>query len=369
MPTNNKKKILVVVGARPNFIKVAPLFWEFKKHRNFLPVLVHTGQHYDYEMSQIFFQDLEIPRPDYNLGVGSAAHAIQTAKIMVKLEKVFLKERPDAVAVVGDVNSTLAGALVAAKMHIPIVHIEAGPRTYNRAMPEEINRLVADHVSDILFCAVRSSFENLRREGLAKRAYNVGDLMYDAFLRGMKLAKRSTILQKLELAKKTYLLLTLHRPQNVDDPVCLERMLDALGSCGQNIIFPVHPRTRAALKKVRAKKFLNITFIDPVGYVGMIGLEMAAKKIVTDSGGMQKEAYWLKVPCITLLEEKCWPETVAAGWNVLVGNNEIKIKKAIAGFNPAKPAGKEFGDGHAASKIIKIMEKKLNGKFKKKDLC
>ncbi|MCU0652683.1 MAG: UDP-N-acetylglucosamine 2-epimerase (non-hydrolyzing) [Candidatus Pacebacteria bacterium] len=353
---DNKKKIAIVVGARPNFIKIAPLFWQWRNHPDFLPVLVHTGQHYDYEMSQVFFQDLEIPKPDYNLGIGSDTHARQTARMMEAIEEVLQKETPDIVAVVGDVNSTLAGALVAAKMHILVAHIEAGPRAFNRAMPEEINRLVADHVSDALFCPVRSSVANLEREGLGERAHNVGDLMYDSFRRGKRFADNSTIIEKTGLAKNTYLLVTIHRPQNVDDPAVLGRILGALANTGP-AVFPVHPRTRAAMDKNKIRPAENIKLIDPVGYLDMMALQSGAKKIVTDSGGIQKEAYWTEVPCVTLLEENCWPETVAAGWNTLAGTDIGKMEKAIAAPVPQTRPGNEFGDGNAAGRITAMLEK------------
>ena len=355
-----KIKILTIVGARPNFIKIAPLFEEFKKYKLIKPILVHTGQHYDFEMSRIFFQDLKIPKPHYNLGVGSGSHAWQTAKVMEKLEPVFLKEKPDLVVVVGDVNSTLAGALVAAKLNIPVAHIEAGPRTFDKKMPEEINRILTDHISDFLFCPTKTAAENLRKEGIKKGVYNTGDLMYDAFLRGIKIAsKKSKILKKLKIKPKTYLLFTLHRPQNVDNLKNLKKILEAIKKSREKTIFPVHPRTKKQLSKFNKLNQLNtlsnFIFTNPVGYLDMIWLEKNAKRIITDSGGVQKEAYWCKVPCITLMKNTGWPETVKDKWNVLVGTDKEKFIKAVKEFNPKQKQHKYFGDGKTAQRIIKIL--------------
>jgi len=353
-----KIKILTVVGARPNFIKIAPLFEEFKKHKTIKPILVHTGQHYDFEMSQVFFQELKIPKPDYNLGVGSGSHAWQTAKVMEKLEPVILKEKPDLVIVVGDVNSTLAGALTASKLHISVAHIEAGPRTYDKDMPEEINRLLVDHISDFLFCPTKTAAENLKQEGVKKGIYNVGDIMYDIFLKHIKVVKKKPkILKKLKLKPKSYFLLTLHRPQNVDNLENLKNILEVIQESKEEVVFPVHPRTKKQLKKLKIDKFRNLRIVEPVGYMDMLILEKNAKKILTDSGGVQKEAYWSKVPCITLMEDTGWPETVKDGWNILIGANKEKIIKAIINFRPPKSQHKYFGDGRSVKKIIKILIK------------
>ena len=355
-----KLKFLIVVGARPNFIKIAPLFEEFKNYKNIKPVLVHTGQHYDYEMSQIFFQDLDIPKPDYNLGVGSGSHAYQTAEAMKRLEPALLKEKPDLVIVVGDVNSTLAGALAAVKLHIPVAHIEAGLRSFDMSIPEEINRVLTDHISDFLFCPTKTAVKNLKKEGITKGVYFTGDIMYDAFLENIKIAQeKSKILQKLKLKPKTYLLLTLHRPFNVDNLDNLKKILKAVGESGEKIIFPVHPRTKKQLKKLKIYKPKNLKIIDPVGYMDILFLEKNAEKILTDSGGIQKEAYWLKVPCITLRKKTEWVETVKDGWNILVGRDKNKIQKAIKFFNPRKKQHKYFGDGKTAKRIVKILMKNV----------
>lgn len=355
-------KIISIVGARPNFVKIAPLYDEFKKYKDIKPVLVHTGQHYDFEMSQVFFQELKIPKPHYNLGVGSGSHAWQTAKVMEKLEPVILKEKPDLIIVVGDVNSTLAGALVAAKLYIKIAHIEAGPRTYCKNMPEEINRILTDHISDFLFCPTKIAVGNLKREGIEKKVYNVGDIMYDAFLKSIKIApKKSEFLKNLNLEPRSYLLLTLHRPFNVDNPKNLKKILEAVVKSNDKIIFPVHPRTKKQLRKLKTSGLKNFNFVNPVGYLDILILEKNAKKIITDSGGIQKEAYWLKVPCITLMDNTGWPETVKDSWNILVGTNKKKIIEAIRKFNPKGKQHNYFGDGKTAQKIVKI----LSAYFKK----
>ena len=384
-------KLLIIVGARPNFIKIAPLIEELNrfnklKHLHACSLnccLVHTGQHYDFEMSQTFFQDLKIPKPDYNLGVGSGSHAWQTAKVMEKIESVILKEKPDLIIVVGDVNSTLAGALVAAKLHpkgkskisygvgIPVAHIEAGLRSYNKKMPEEINRRLTDHISTLLFCPTKTAMANLKKEGIKKRVYNVGDIMYDALLKNIKIAQRkSKILQKLKLKSKDYFLLTIHRAENTDNLENLREIIEAIRESKEKIIFPIHPRTKKQLKKLthlntyplthlHAYSLERLQLINPVGYLDMLILEKNAKKILTDSGGIQKEAYWLKVPCITLRKETEWIETVKAGWNVLVGSNRKKILDAIKNFKPKKKQYKHFGDGKTAKKIVKILCQKI----------
>ena len=350
-------KILCIVGARPNFIKIAPLIEEMKRYRQIKSILVHTGQHYDFEMSQVFFQELKIPKPDYNLGVGSGSHAWQTAQVMEKLEPVILEEKPDLVIVVGDVNSTLAGALVAVKLHIPITHIEAGLRSFDKTMPEEINRVLTDHISDFLFCPTKTAVDNLKKEGIKKGIFNVGDVMYDVLLNSIKIAqKKSKILEKLKLKPKTYFLLTLHRVKNVDNIENLKKIMEAIQESNEKIIFPIHPRTQKQLRKLEIRN-LKLEIISPVGYLDMLYLEKNAKKILTDSGGVQKEAYWLKIPCITLRDRTEWGETVKNGWNILVGANKEKIIESIRSFEPQKLQYKYFGNGKAAKRIIRIIIK------------
>jgi len=349
--------ISIIIGARPNFIKLAPLIKEIEKNKKFTYRLIHTGQHYDYKMSQIFFKDLKLPKPNYNLGIGSGSHSYQTGKVMIELEKFFLKEKPDIVVVLGDVNSTLAGALVSAKLDIPVAHIEAGVRSFNKKMPEEINRILTDHISSFLFCPTETAVYNLKKEGIAKGVYKVGDIMYDVFKLKIK-DQKSKILQKLKLKPKTYLLLTLHRPQNVDNIDKLKNILSAINETGEKIVFPIHPRTKKMLHQLPVKNYQlsNINIIEPVGYSDMLTLEKNAKKILTDSGGIQKESYWCKVPCITLREETEWPETVQSGWNILVGSNKKKIINAIISFSPSSNYKKIFGNGNASKKIIKVLE-------------
>jgi UDP-N-acetylglucosamine 2-epimerase (non-hydrolysing) len=361
-----KIKIMVVVGARPNFIKIAPLFWEFRKRPEFAPILIHTGQHYDYEMSQIFFNRLSIPKPDYYLGIGSESHAVQTAKMMIALEEVYNQEHPSMVLVIGDVNSTLAAALVAVKLHIPIGHVEAGPRMFDKTMPEEVNRILTDHISDFLFCPTAVSVENLRKEGITKRVYFTGDTMYDAFLEVLELIrnKEAKILTTMHLKPKSYILLTLHRPANVDNELTLKMILGAVAESGEKIIFPVHPRTNKKLVALsdyfeKDYRFNNVVFMSPVGYAQMVILQKNAKKICTDSGGIQKEAYWLKLPCITLMETTGWPETDKDGWNIPVGSNGKKITNAIKNFNPQGCQNADFGKGDASKKIIEIIKHHL----------
>lgn len=354
------KKISIVVGARPNFIKIAPLVREMKAQKLSFEI-VHTGQHYDFEMSQIFFKDLSLPKPDFNLEVGSGPHGWQTGKIMERLEALFLKRPPNLVIVVGDVNSTLAGALVSAKLKIPIAHIEAGLRSFDREMPEEINRKLTDHLSTFLFCPTKTAVENLKREGIRKGVYLSGDVMYDAFLEGIKIAqKKSKILEKLNLSSKNYFLATIHRAENTDKKENLKNIVEALCEI-KNLVFPCHPRTEKYLKKYglwkKAKK--NLILIEPVGYIDMLWLEKNAKKILTDSGGVQKEAFFAKVPCITLRERTEWVETVREGWNILVGTDKKKIKKAVENFDPKSSPRNVFGRGNSAKKIVKILSQKI----------
>jgi UDP-GlcNAc3NAcA epimerase len=347
-------KILNIVGARPNFMKAAPMMKEYAKHSSVQALLVHTGQHYDFNMSDIFFKDLEMPSPGYNLGVGSGSHALQTAKVMIELEKLFLKEKPDLVVVYGDVNSTLAGAVVAAKMGIKLAHIEAGLRSFDRTMPEEVNRIVADRLSDVNFCPTAKAVENLKKEGL--KGILVGDLMYDAFLEYSKLAEKKPMLRGLK--PKSYYLLTMHRAGNTDDKEKLAGLLKAVNGLGEKIIFPCHPRTSKMLKEFNIKPGKNIIVIEPQSYLSMLKLLMNSKILLTDSGGMQKEAYFAKIPCITLRENTEWTETLGEG-NELLGKDHGKLKGLVEKQLKAKyKFDKQFyGDGKAARKIVEILLK------------
>ena len=349
-------KIASVVGARPQFIKAAPVSREVRRHN--VEILIHTGQHYDETMSDVFFEVLEIPRPDYNLGVGSGSHAVQTAEMMRGLEGVLEKEAPDLVLVYGDTNSTLAGALVAAKRHVPVGHVEAGLRSFNRTMPEEINRVMSDHLSELLFCPTQTAVDNLRREGITKGVHLVGDVMYDVALHSAQAARGRDIVERLGLRPGDYVLVTLHRPGNVDDRETLRGIVDALVRCGRPVVFPVHPRTRKNLEAFGLWEALRgkVTAIDPVDYLDFLALLMKAQKVATDSGGVQKEAYFFGVPCVTLRDETEWIETVEVGWNAVVGTETEDILHAIANFNPTGTKAKSFGDGHAAERIARILE-------------
>ena len=347
-------KITSIVGARPQFIKVAPLSRKIrKKHEE---ILIHTGQHYDYEMSKIFFNELGIPEPDYNLEVGSGTHGYQTSEMLKKLEDVLVKEKPDIVLVYGDTNSTLAGALASVKLHIKLGHVEAGLRSYDKNMPEEINRVLTDHISDLLFCPTKTSVENLKKEGITKGVYLVGDVMYDSLIYNIKIAERkSRILEKLGVNKKDYLLLTIHRTENTDNLENLVKILGSVSKIEEKIVFPIHPRTRNVIEEYRIRIGDNIVLIDPLSYLDFIKLERHAKKILTDSGGMQKEAYILKVPCITLRDRTEWIETVEDGWNVLTGRDEEKIINAVKTFNPKKKQRNVYGHGNASEKMVEII--------------
>ena len=325
-------KITSIVGARPQFIKISPLCREFDKYRGIRHSIIHTGQHYDYEMSKIFFDELSVPKPHRNLGVGSASHGRQTALMLERIEQALAKDGADLVIVYGDTNSTLAGALAAAKMQIPLAHVEAGLRSYRLDMPEEINRVLTDHISTLLLCPTENAVSNLKKEGIRKGAYLVGDLMYENLLLNLTFARKRKIISKLGLSPKGYFLLTVHRQENADNVDNLKSILSAVASSTIKTVFPVHPRTRKMLggiKYFKKKTSPQLLFIDPVGYLDMLALADGACKIVTDSGGLQKEAYWLGTPCITLRKETEWVETVNDKRNVLTGVDRNKIIKAI----------------------------------------
>ncbi len=330
-------KIVSVVGARPQFIKASVLSQAVRKKHN--EILVHTGQHYDDNMSDVFFEELGIPAPQYHLGVGSGLHGAQTGAMLTGIEKVLVKERPDWVLVFGDTNSTLAGALAAAKLHTRVAHIEAGLRSFNRSMPEEINRILTDHLSDLLFCPSQNAANNLAGEGIISGVHVVGDVMYAALISAVRQSKnRNNLLTKLNVTEKQYLLATVHRAENTNDLERMQNIISAFCSLGEPVIFPVHPRTRQALEKInngpngKSLNLDNIKLIDPVGYLDMACLESNARMILTDSGGIQKEAYWLKVPCVTLRDETEWVKTVETGWNCLAGANREKIVHAVKAF-------------------------------------
>jgi len=331
-------KVLSVVGARPQFIKAAPLLRALRASHT--SVLVHTGQHYDANMSRVFFDELALPDPDHHLGVGSGRHGAQTGEMIARLETVLEAERPDWVVVFGDTNSTLAGALAASKLCLPIAHVEAGLRSFHRAMPEEINRIVADALADLLLCPTDTAVGNLEREGMVRGVHLVGDLMAEALADACgRAASQSPVLERFELAEREFVLATVHRAENVDDPKRLEQIVRGLETTQRRpVVFPVHPRARAALANIALAPASPIRMIEPVGYIDMVRLLSTARVVATDSGGVQKEAYWLGTPCVTLRAETEWVETVAAGWNTLVGADTAAIAHALAHVSP--PAGR-----------------------------
>lgn len=353
-------KIVTIVGARPQFIKAAPVSKALRAagHTEYL---LHTGQHYDHGMSQVFFDELGLPSADINLDVRSGNHGEQTGRMLVRIEEVLLSEKPDRVLVYGDTNSTLAGALAAVKLHIILAHVEAGLRSYNRRMPEEHNRVLTDHCADLLFCPTKTAVENLAAEGLTRGVHEVGDPMYDAVLMfSQKARERSTILQKLGLKNGCYLLGTIHRAYNTDDPQILKAIFLALQDIDETIVFPLHPRTRqkvmdyGLLDDISTQR--NLLLIDPVDYLDMLILEQNARMILTDSGGVQKEAFFFAVPCLTLRPETEWVETVRSGWNLLVGVDPEKISAGLQHTFPSadqRPA--MFGNGHSAFAIAQIL--------------
>ena len=355
-------RILSVVGARPQFIKAFAVSKQLREEHN--ERLVHTGQHYDYDLSEVFFEELGIPEPEYHLGVGSGSHGVQTAEVIRSFESVLMDEEPDAVIVYGDTNSTLGAALVTAKSDASLVHVEAGLRSRNRSMPEEINRVLTDHAADLLLAPTVDAAVNLADEGLIDRTHLTGDVMYDTLLwaRG-RAGKGSELLDKHGLRSEEYILFTLHRASNTDDRRTLKTIFETMLDRPERIVFPAHPRTVAALRDIgmydRIKR--ELTMLDPVSYLEFIHLQDNAWRIVTDSGGVQKEAFLLDTPCITLREETEWPETVEAGWNVLVGSDRSRINDALdQSFDLTKTKPQPYGDGTAARTVVKALADTLD---------
>ena len=348
-------KIVSIVGARPQFIKCAPVSRELRKAHD--EILVHTGQHYDHGMSEVFFEELGIPKPDYNLGIGSGTHGRQTGAMLGVIEDVLEKEGPDVVLVYGDTNSTLAGALAAAKLHVPVAHVEAGLRSFDRRMPEEVNRVLTDHCSDLLFCPTETAVANLAAEGITEGVFLVGDVMLDAMNHNRAVAEeRSTALADFGLSPKGYFLATVHRASNTDDPVALRAILEAFALLDAPVIFPVHPRTQKKLAGYGIAPAANVRIVEPLPYFDMLALLSGARAVLTDSGGVQKEAYILEVPCVTLRENTEWVETIEDGWNVLVGadTNRIVAEAEKVGDAPRQHSAR-FGDGQAAARIAAII--------------
>ncbi len=346
-------KIATVIGARPQFIKAATISRVLKTKPDIKEVIIHTGQHYDKNMSKVFFSELHIPRPGYNLEVGSGPHGRQTGRMLEGLEHVLQEEKPDLVLTYGDTNSTLAAALATTKLHLPTAHVEAGLRSFNRQMPEEINRIVTDHISDFLFAPTKNAMNLLAQEGLKGKSYFSGDVMFDSILFYRTLAEQQQDNFK-NIPQHLYYLASIHRPENTDDPKRLQNIFSALSELGETVILPLHPRTLGKLKGIRYGK--NIQIISPIGYLNMVALAQKAEKIITDSGGLQKEAYFLQKPCITLRDQTEWTETIGNDWNFIVGADKKKILEKVD-ILPTGPQTKDFGDGHAAENIINTITK------------
>jgi len=346
-------KLISIVGARPQFIKLAPVSRALRRY--FTEVIVHTGQHYDDSMSATFFAELGLPEPDYHLGVGSGPHGAQTGRMLAAIEDVLLQVCPDAVVVFGDTNSTLAGALAAAKLHIPVAHVEAGLRSFNRAMPEEINRVLTDHVSDWLFCPTETARQHLANEGITRGVEVVGDVMMDVLRHDEPRLEIETkrLLAHLGVEYGKYILATIHRPVNTDDADAMRRMAAAFGALDMPIIFPVHPRTRKLIEQYGIAWEAHVHLTEPVGHLELLALARGSRCVATDSGGIQKEAFLLGVPCTTLRDETEWPETLEGGWNVLVGNRETAIIEAIRRPRPLALVRNPFGQGDAAERIAR----------------
>ena len=350
-------RIFSVVGARPQFVKLAPLHKAITvRHQH---VIVHTGQHYDYRMSQSFFEELHMPDPDYNLGVGSGHQGAQTGKILEELEKVFMEDSPDAVVVYGDTNSTLAAAIVSSKMNLPLVHVEAGLRSYRGGMPEEINRVVTDHLSDLLLCPSPPSVRNLEKEGITEGVVVVGDVMTECLL-GIEATLDDSTPERLGLKKGQYVLATIHRQENADSRENMEAIIGAMCEYDGCVVLPLHPRTAknitawGLMEKLRGSN--NVKVLEPLDFLSFTAMERNAKKIMTDSGGVQKEAYFWGVPCVTVRDETEWTETLEGGWNVLTGANQERILEALDRPRPVNERTVVYGDAHVSSRIVTEIE-------------
>ncbi|MBM4159056.1 MAG: UDP-N-acetylglucosamine 2-epimerase (non-hydrolyzing) [Ignavibacteria bacterium] len=355
-----KAKILTVVGARPQFIKYAVVSSYLKK--NFREILVHSGQHYDFNMSDSFFRTLNIPKADYYLNAGSGSHAVQTARIMTRLENILLNEKPGLVIIFGDTNTTLAAAITASKLNFPVAHIEAGLRSFNLCMPEEINRICSDHVSKLLFCPTHTAVNNLKREGISRGVYLTGDIMKDLLLKSQKIIDRKKLTRKFKFVNSAYYFLTIHRQSNTRNSGYLQNLLNIFKHSFHKIYFPVHPGTAEIIRKAGIKVPEKVNVMEPIDYFESIFLQKNSKTVITDSGGVQKEAFMLNVPCITLRDETEWVETVKAGVNILIGSNKEDFIKAQQKFlnEKLKFPKNYYGDGTASLKIIKVISRFLS---------
>lgn len=350
------KRVTTIIGARPQFIKAAAVSRRFAALEGVSEGIVHTGQHYDANMSGVFFDELEIPRPKHNLGIGGGSHGVMTGRQLEAIEAVLLAEKPDWVLVYGDTNSTLAGALAAVKLHIPVAHVEAGLRSFNRRMPEEINRVLTDHAADRLFAPTETAMQNLRNEGLPQeRLHLVGDVMYDASLYYRDRARMPRWFEKLGVAPGEFVLATVHRAENTDDLQRLQGIMNGLAEAGRPVVLPLHPRTRERLDRMRIDRQQNLHFVEPAGYLEMVWLEANCHCVATDSGGVQKEAYFFAKPCVTLRDETEWVELVENGWNAIVGADSKAISSAIANAKAPSVRSELYGAGDAAVKIVEAL--------------
>lgn len=353
-------KLLTVVGARPQFIKASALSRAIRNSTDFEEVLVHTGQHYDENMSEVFFRELDMSPPAHSLGIGGGRHGEMTGEMIAAIERLLLEERPDVLVIYGDTNSTLAGAVAAAKLNVPIAHVEAGLRSFNRRMPEEINRVLADHVSNWLLCPTDTAVGNLATEGIRHNVFNVGDIMYDVALQaGERATQSSQILEELALEPREYVLATVHRQENTDSPDRLRSIVDGLGGVGAvlPVVLPLHPRTRARLAAAGIELAPSVRVINPVGYLDMVRLEANSALVATDSGGVQKEAFFYRVPCVTLRQETEWSELVESGWNRVVDPLSANLAdQIVAGLNTSgAPDAAFFGHGNTAERILDVL--------------
>ena len=351
-------KVLTIVGARPQFIKAAMVSRAFAADGRCNEVMVHTGQHFDANMSDVFFQELEIPNPKYHLGIGGGSHGQNTGRMLEAIDATILKERPDALIVYGDTDSTIAGALAAAKLHVPVIHIEAGLRSFNKKMPEEVNRKLTDHVSTLLLTPNDAAIENLKAEGISgTNVHNIGDVMYDAALYyGTRASSVSKILDQVDIDPHQYVLATVHRQENTDNPERLTRIMAAFGNAAHRVVLPLHPRTRNRLSSFGISIPDNVTVIEPLGYLDMVMLEKYAVLIATDSGGVQKEAYFYEIPCVTIRDETEWAELVETGWNRLVSPDSDALLDVFCSNYPQGTTGLSlYGHGQAANQAVTVI--------------